>query len=460
MNQFILAILSLTFLAACQKNGQVDLVAPPAANGPVQGPSDGGGGDTCNGKMIESFKIDVTQLDEFKDIVLPILKKVSTDSADEKKGSPFLLTPKMKNWYLIDCKLQDIPKERKGLYLETDQTAIHTSREIFISSSLYEKMAKEEKAKLLLHEMIMSYYLMKYLSLEEICKLSNTCSGEYDKFNKWKMFKPETYRALNDGDHQRIRAVTAWMWSERDQLTPASFVQTLNNNDFDKRFNLVSDSGSGAQKEIEFDVQTFVRMFKKQQWSHSFPKFCQFENANNVSASSCQTEIIANSEDYEFQPGVKLKRLSLKVKITRESDRKEFIREFGYPLSTENLKIKLYLSKLGYVLNAAPFGVFANWPNSPGFELKEGSKSQMLFMLLNVSDLENPEVYQIMFQNYVWYSFEDQIVKKDGATYRETYGYANLIPDESENLFAENELPFVFPPFLKKNLIKSELIPN
>ena len=172
-NGLFIALITLLFLTACQKDNQSTVSSPAVVKSTMQGPSDGGGGDTCNGKMIESFKIDISTLDEFKEFIQPILDKVTVKQEDKKNGTPFLLTPGFKNWYLIDCKLQDIPKERKGLYLETYQTAIHTSREIFIDSTSYNQMQKEEKAKLLLHEMIMSYYLMKYLSLQDICKMSN-----------------------------------------------------------------------------------------------------------------------------------------------------------------------------------------------------------------------------------------------------------------------------------------------
>jgi hypothetical protein len=123
-------------------------------------PSDGGGGDTCNGKMIESYRVDITALEEYKTYIQPILNKLTVN--DEKgESSPFDLSANLKNWYLIDCKLQDLPRERKGLYLETYQTAIHTSREIFIDSKSYNKMSPEEKSKLLLHEMIMGLLFNK-----------------------------------------------------------------------------------------------------------------------------------------------------------------------------------------------------------------------------------------------------------------------------------------------------------
>lgn len=457
-NMILLPLLAVTFLSACQKNEQAPKVPAVAGRNTMQGPSDGGGGDTCNGKMIESYKVDVTELAEFKEFIQPILEKTLLQTNDKKNESPFLLTPKLKNWYLIDCKLQDIPKERKGLYLETYQTAIHTSREIFIDASSYNQMVKEEKAKLILHEMVMSYYLMKYLSLEELCKVANTCSGDFLKVSNWKLFRPEIYHPLNEEDHQKIRNVTAWLWSERTSLSPESFAKEIKNNDFDKRFELAS-SGTTGSKEIEVDIQSLVRMFKKYQWTHSFPQFCKYDANTNVSTSLCQTEITVEIRDYNVTPTIKTKQLYLKVKIIRDSDKKEFSQEFSYPLTDENKKVKLYMSKIGSVLSSASFALLANWPAQNLGELNEGIKSQILFLMINFNDLENPAIYQMLYQTYVWYSFEDEIVKKDGATYKMTYGYPTLVAQDSENLFIENELPFVFGSIFKSRaFIKSVIL--
>lgn len=139
-----------------------------------------------------------------------------------------------------------------------------------------------------------------------------------------------------------------------------------------------------------------------------------------------------------------LKALYIKVNILRELDKKEVEQEFFYPLVTEDKKIKLYTSNIGSILKAAPFGLTANWPNMPGTKLEEGMKSQLLYLWISLANLENPEIYQMTYQTQVWYSFEDQIVERDGVKYRETYGYSKILDEETENLFIENELPFTF----------------
>ena len=460
LNLYVLALLVFSFLSACQKAGQSITTEPVSPNkGTAQGPSDGGGGDTCNGKMIESYKVDITQLKEFKSYIEPLISKINVADSDQKNQSPFSLSAKIKNWYIIDCKLQDIPKERKGLYLETYQTALHTSREIFIDSNSYNTMALEEKAKLLLHEMIMSLYLIKYLSINDICKISESCSNDYSKVNNWKMFRPEPYRALNQEDHQKIRNVTAWIWLNKDNLSKENFYKILKNNDFDSRFDLSGSLTENTSQETQVDPQTIVRMLKKHQWSKSFPQFCNFDENTQISLSSCTTELVSDIRDYNYAENIKIKQLYIKIKLTRNSDQKVLEQEFTYPLTNESQKISLHISNFGKVVKAAVFSLFANWPNSPGVELKEGLKSQTLFMMLNMKNLDNPEIFQIMYQTYVWYSFEDIITEKDGIKSKETYGYLTLIPKESENLFIENELLFKIDSFTSnRTFIRSALV--
>lgn len=438
LNTAVMALVLMNFLSACQNSSQTPS-ARVQSRDTYQGPSDGGGGDTCSGKLIESYRVDITELDEYKEVVQPILDKlVSKD--DKKTTSPFLFSPKMKNWYIIDCKLQDIPKERKGLFLESYQAAIHTSREVFIDSAAYASMPKEEKGKLLLHEMVMGYYLMKYLSIADMCKITSSCSSDVLVASNWKMYRPEPYRPLDGEDHQKIRSVTAWLLAQKDALTIENFAKILEAHDFDKRFKTM-DSKS---EEIAVDPQVIVRMFKKYQWTQAFPKFCHFDSVTNLSSSNCKTSVEADIRDYMVSPARPLKQIYVKLTIVRESDQKTFEQEFSYPLMTSDQKLTLYSSQFGPVVKATPMALMANWPNMPNVTAVEGLKSQMLFLMLNFADRENPELFQMIYNTHVWYSFEEEITVVDGMKYKNLYGYSSLLDTESENLFVENELPFTF----------------
>jgi hypothetical protein len=447
---------------ACQKSGHTssatDQVAPspkPAKEGNTSesGPSDGGGGDTCNNKMIESYKVDIVLLPEYKEFVQPVIDKVTKD------GSPLMITPFLKTWYIIDCKLKNIPPERKGLYLETYQTAIHTSREIFIDASSYKKMAQEEKGKLLLHEMVMAYYLMKYLSLEDICKMTNTCSGDTSLASKWKMYRPQPYRALNEEDHQKIRKVTAWMWSKSSEVTPEGFIKILKNNDFDNRFTKMAENKPSTQEAtpVKVDVNDFLLMIKKTISLQSFPKYCHFEGNPGASKSKCSTQAEAGIKEVLIYTS-KIKHFFIKLKITRESDGKVFENEFLAPMSPDE-KFTLHFNPFGSFTQSAPIGFFSNWPSMAGSKLKEGDRSHVLYFMVSKSDEGNLEIFQMLYQAYTWYSFEEKIVQKNDGKWKEYYGYNAFLPNESEDLNFESEQSFIFKAILpEKTFIMSHIV--
>lgn len=471
LDKVILTLLSVSFLSACQQHRHSAAGNAPKAtqtspipgtpeagvSGDRKGPSDGGGGDTCNGKMIESFRVDIVKQEEFREYILPILKNLGHHENDQNKKiqSPLLLTPHLKNWYIIDCKLDEIPKERKGLYMETYQTAIHTEREIFIDATSYHQMKKEEKAKLLLHEMVMSQYLMKYMSLEDFCKRTS-CEMSKDLLiaSNWKMFRPEPYRPLNTLDHQNIRTVTAWLWSQGEALNPQAFDKIAKQNDFDKR-SLFTFSPEEENKHVLIDNEALVRMFKKYQWSKACPQHCQFDSETGSSSSACETAISAEVKDYLWAPKLTIKALVLNIKITRKSDSKVLEGEFALPLA--QAQMNFYVSQFTPFFRAAPFMLRAHWPDLITVPAKEGLKSQQLFFLLNLDDPNNPEIFQMHYQTYIWYAFEEKIVEREGFKFKETYGYPVLISEETENLFIEKELPVRSIFFIERKVLISSI---
>lgn len=290
-----------------------------------------------------------------------------------------------------------------------------------------------------------------------MCKMLNSCSGDYALVSKWKMFRPEPYRPLNDEDHQKIRTVTAWMWSQKDSLNPESFNKILKNNDFDKRFESQNRPKLEVNKEVEVPIEAIVRALKKLQYSDSFPKYCAFEGPMATSTSLCKTEVAVEVKESHVIGNYKMSNLSIKTKITREKDKKVFEQDFLYPITNDQKIIKLYQSHMGAGLVAAPMAMMANWPGFFGAEIREGTKSAMLYMMLDLKDKENPEVYQFIYQTYVWYSFEEKIVKEHDMDMKQILGYPTLIEAESETLFQEKELPFQFKSFLNSKMILSTM---
>lgn len=449
---FMMASLSLT---ACDK-GVSTAPGTPTSRVDQRGPGDSGGGNICNGKMIESYRVEVTEMPEFKQYLAPILEKLGPQKDRKETGSPFILTAQSKNWYFIDCALDQVPKETNGLYFETHQVAVHRTHEIFVDGRLLNTMAVEERAKLYLHEMVMSFYLMKYVTLEDLCKMSMKCEDSFMKASKWKLFAPLPYKPLNDIDHQKIRAVTAWLWENRETITPAEFSKFVVHKDFDKRFQIAQDDQKYSQ--VSVDPVAIVRSLKRYQWTKSFPKFCKFDEEQSTSQSLCEVSIQADIRTSSNPMPSWKKEIYLSVKIVRKSDGKVLEREFFLPLVEE--KLSLFKSKIGNVVNASAFAALSSWPNFPGVDIKVGTQSAMLMVLMDLTKMEEPEIYQIQYETFVWYDIEEVFVERNGQRYKDTYGYRASLLEESETIFAESTLPFFMRlPATSRDMIKTELVP-
>lgn len=482
--RFSLLLCLVYFLQGCQKGSQgVDtqvLQMPPPVNnqnagqsngnentqniGPsFEGPNDSGGGDTCNGKLIESYKVQIENQPEFKEFILPIYTQIFKNN---QGVFSFAYGTTTKTWYIIDCELDKISKERKGLFLESYQSAIHTEREIFIDGIAYVKMALEEKAKLILHELVMSAYLLKYLSFEEICKRAGSCQGDYSSIARSKLYRQQPYKPLDSDDHQKIRKVVAWIWDNKEKIDIVLFKKILKDNDFDQRFDAFFSSDENQEKseakkneKIEISVSDLYRVLKRYQYSGGWPTYCQFDSKTLVSKSKCVTTSQVEYSTFMKTASNEIKMLNLDLNIVRESDGKVFHNTYNILLNDgDQTKMTLYSSFL-YGHKVAPIAMLSDWPNFPGVNAKEGMRSNFLYLYLDITDLKKMTILQVIPQKYVWYSFEDIIKEKEGLKTKEVWGHKSLLGDESEDLFFEDELPFVLDSTINEGVfIKAETL--
>ncbi len=117
------------------------------------GAEGGGGGNSINGKLVESFVRDITQTKAFAEKVSPLL-----DSLDKK-------VPKIVkfyrdvlgriDWYFIPGNLKTQSESATGLPFPSDQVAVQRAREVWIDEDLYNALSIDDQAKLILHEMLL-----------------------------------------------------------------------------------------------------------------------------------------------------------------------------------------------------------------------------------------------------------------------------------------------------------------
>lgn len=273
----------------------------------VQGTSDSGGGNGIDNKMLESYIIDPTELSEVKDLVIPILvntnrkegtltfteadsKKSEEDAKQEAEKSTYNFF-KLKTWYLAPVELKNLPKKALGIDFSEStlqQIAIQTENEIWIDANLYSKMSKEEKAKLIMHEVVMNMYLTKFYTIDEICKISerlsydekkdendDACKNSENRKNLERFHKVEPPRTLNGNDYNSIREATAFLFKNQEKLNEGLWKRKMKSLNF---AGLIthdnSSSGEFSYKELTFDE--IKQMFEAAKVTNKLPTDCHF----------------------------------------------------------------------------------------------------------------------------------------------------------------------------------------
>lgn len=240
------AILSLVvacqFLSACSGSGQGTNKSPLAPQLQEMGTGDGGGGNAIDYKMLESHLIDPREMNLVKNRLNPMFQKMFNSPDSEQAYNYF----GMKNWYLAPIKLKTIPKEVIGIEFTADrhqQVAIQTEQAIWIDSNIFEKMDENEKARLLAHEVLMSVYLTRFLTLEDLCKThqrmteGEVCEELSEEMSNLPQYQPEAQRKLTEVDYERIRAMTAWFFRNEADLSLEKYTKHAQQIGFsDKRF--------------------------------------------------------------------------------------------------------------------------------------------------------------------------------------------------------------------------------
>ncbi|RYZ77206.1 MAG: hypothetical protein EOP06_30575 [Proteobacteria bacterium] len=160
--------LALFFLLGCQ--------ATLHPTDRVQGTGDGGGCNGVQNACYDSYAVDPTALDAYKEHLTSLMMKITQSAfpTDDKTRDAFATIIQSKTWYLLPMKLKTLPKERLGLEFSDDQTeqfAIQTSAEVWIDSNLFGQMNPKDQAQLLLHEVVMSVFLLKYKKFSDLCRI-------------------------------------------------------------------------------------------------------------------------------------------------------------------------------------------------------------------------------------------------------------------------------------------------
>ena len=176
----LLLILTLSMLA-CQPTKEivreVSVGHPPGstteAGAPLEGPRsegvvDSGGGNGLRGRPLESYRSDIRENQHYKEHVFPLLVELA--ARFPRLASDLFHIARERRWYLIPGSLRAIPSERIGVHFGTDQLALQNLGEIWINEKSFAEMRQDQdRALLILHELLMGVVLMRYQDALDQC---------------------------------------------------------------------------------------------------------------------------------------------------------------------------------------------------------------------------------------------------------------------------------------------------
>lgn len=206
MNKTLLLLISMLSLVACQPSKEVirEVSVPGAteAGVPLKAPGtvDSGGGNGLRGRPLESYKVDIRSSEEYQTKVLPIIQGLARNHA--RLASDLLHIARERRWYLIPGDLRLIPSERIGVHFGTEQLALQNLGEIWMNAKSYGAMqTDDDRAILLVHELLMGVILMRYQDSLDEC-LSSVAVFEV-------ITKPElSYRQMRADCHTANLGIT------------------------------------------------------------------------------------------------------------------------------------------------------------------------------------------------------------------------------------------------------------
>ena len=293
------------FLVACQpKKGTQSsdthgpVVAPVPGMPDSKGTSDqGGGGNLINGKPLDFYKKDVTELPEYIKYIKPIDEKLNDIREDTQgdNGVTYLETSaKRKTWYVVPVKLDTLETARIGTNFKSDQGAYQTEKEIFISDLIYKDLDEEHKAQLLLHEIVMAFYLVKYEDGKFYCEafkkpsVRENCNSSIAELNLKNEFKPEQRKGkfLEADEYESIRHVTEWLFNQSKSITKVSFEEKMLEKNFDSRvFNKRNVVTSQRNETIRYPIKDLLRAIERQQLTNQQLTYCGFDFSKNIAVA-------------------------------------------------------------------------------------------------------------------------------------------------------------------------------
>jgi hypothetical protein len=148
-----------------------DQAQPKTSTAPVNnvGGIDSGGGNGFKGKPLESYKISLSDLPGYNQVIERIRK---LEPAFPMLAGELYHIAKERSWYVIPGSLDVLPSERIGIAFQSEQMALQNLNEIWMDGLLLQKMEVKDEAGLILHEMVMGLFIYHFQDGLDLCLAS------------------------------------------------------------------------------------------------------------------------------------------------------------------------------------------------------------------------------------------------------------------------------------------------
>jgi len=120
---------------------------------------DGGGGNTLNGKPIESYVGDVTKYASYKKMIVPLLEKIDRKVPNFSGEMKRTITDKI--WYFVPVRLNRLPNKITGIQFPSDQTIVQTEKAVWVDKVRFDALVEREQGILELHELVMGSVMIR-----------------------------------------------------------------------------------------------------------------------------------------------------------------------------------------------------------------------------------------------------------------------------------------------------------
>lgn len=327
----LLAALAGQFLVACEsKNGPGSTAPavtptspgetgkPPVPKNP-DGTSDSGGGTGVQDKVFESYIVDPATLPAYREHLAPLFANIQPSAG---RKTQFPQAHRLKTWYIAPVELDRVGKDALGIIFvksDTQQLARQTMKEIWIDKRVYDRMAGKDQAELILHEIVMNLYLLKFVKMSELCRQTELIyPKEKDPKEKEEQGKateancaqyaayldqvmpPAKAAPLSEQDNENIRSATGWILHHaRESVSEIDVVKMLQAKGFDKRLfspeNYLSNEDR-AKQDRKISRKDLLGALRAARLTGDMPDLCV--TAKSDRSKPCKLELIETEIDF------------------------------------------------------------------------------------------------------------------------------------------------------------------